>query len=72
MPMRYKINVMDALNARGYTGYRLRRDKIIHSMNIQRLRDGDMVSWSVFEKVCELLDCQPGDIIEYVREEEKR
>lgn len=30
-----------------------------------------MVSWATLETICDLLNCQPGDIIEYVREDDK-
>ena len=65
MPIKYKINVMQALKDRGYSSYRLRRDKIIGERQIQQLRTGDIVSLSCIDKICSLLDCQPGDILEY-------
>ena len=36
---------------------------------LQKIRNGEMVSWSVFEKLCDLLECQPADLIEYVKEQ---
>ena len=68
MPMRYKINVLEALRLRGYTTYRLTHEKLLHEMNLQFIRNNKMVSWKVLEKLCELLDCQPGDIVEYIKE----
>ena len=66
MPIKYKINVMQALKDRGYSSYRLRRDKIIGERQIQQLRTGDIVSLSCIDKICSLLDCQPGDILEHI------
>ena len=67
MSMRYKIDVLEALRSKGYTTYRLTHEKILHEMNLQAIRNNKMVSWKVLEKLCELLDCQPGDIVEYVK-----
>lgn len=66
MPIRYKINIMDALKEKGYSSYRLRKEKIFGQKTIQDFRDGTIVlSQDLLSKLCELLDCQPGDLIEY-------
>ena len=66
MAIRYKINVIDALKASGYSTYRIRKEKLLHEMTLQALSSDKMVSWDVLDKICGLLDCQPGDIIERV------
>lgn len=68
MPLVYKINVLAALKEKGYTTYRIRQEKLLSESTVQRLRDGIGVSWENIETICHLLDCQPGDLIEYVRE----
>lgn len=70
MSIRYKINVMDALKAKGYTTYKLRKEKLIGERQMQQIRNGEIVSTAVLDKLCEVLECQPGDILEYVKEEE--
>ena len=37
---------------------------------IQKIRNGQMVSWAVLETICDLLNCQPGDLIEFVKADE--
>lgn len=69
MPVKYKINILDALRTAGYTSSRLRKDKIIGERQIQQLRDGELVSWLVIGRICALLNCQPGDLVEYTRDE---
>lgn len=64
MSIRYKVNVINALKDAGYSTYRIRKEKLLHEMTLQALRSGKMVSWDVLDKICILLDCQPGDIIE--------
>lgn len=68
MPVQYKKDVLEALKAAGYSTYRLRREKLIGERAIQQIRSGELVSWAVIGKLCELLECQPGDLVEYVPE----
>ena len=68
MPIIYRVNVIDELKAKGYNTNRLRKEKLIAEGVLQSLRMGKSISWSNLEKICGLLDCQPGDLIEYVKE----
>lgn len=68
MPIIYKIDVLEALKKAGYTAYRLRHEKIMGERVIQQLRQKELVSWKTIETICGLLDCQPGDLMEYVKE----
>lgn len=69
MPIRYKIDVLAALKAAGYTSYRIRKEGLINQTALQRLRAGKLIAWEQLATVCRLLKCQPGDIVEF-REEE--
>ena len=62
--LRYKMNVLDALRERGYTSYRIRQDRIIGERQLQQIREGELVSLACLDKLCALLDCQPGDLME--------
>lgn len=62
----YKINVLETLKESGYTTSRLRKEKLLGENAIQTLRRGDMVGIIALEKICTLLDMQPGNIIKYV------
>ena len=66
MPMQYKVNVLAELKAVGYNTSTIRRDKLMGEAMLQKLRSGQMVSWATMETICELLKCQPGDLLEYV------
>lgn len=68
MPIRYKVNVLEALKDKGYSSYRIRKEALINQAALQRLRDGKMIAWDQLAKVCALLECQPGDILEYTQE----
>lgn len=64
MKLCYKIDVLAALKLKGYSTYRLRKDNLLSQSTIQKLRKGDSVGWENLETLCNLLDCQPADIIE--------
>ena len=68
MPIIYKFDVLKALKDIGYNTNRLRKEKLLAEGVIQSLREGKAISFSNLERLCKLLDCQPGDIIEYTDE----
>lgn len=66
MPVKYKFDVLRKLKERGYNTTRLRNEKLLAEGVIQSLREGKAISFANVAKLCELLECQPGDILEYV------
>lgn len=68
MPLLYKFDVVAALKGKGYTTYKIRQEKLLSESTIQKLRAGKGVSWENIETLCHLLDCQPGDLIEYTED----
>jgi len=69
MPVEYKIDVLAALKEKGYTSTRIRNEKIIGQATLQRLRHKQSVSFEVLSKLCELLECNIGDILTYHKDE---
>lgn len=69
MPIKYKIDVLEALKAAGYTTYKLRQEKILGERVIQQLRAGEIVSWKTIDTICTLLNCQVGDLVEHQAQE---
>lgn len=70
MPIVYKIEVLEALKARGYTTYKLRQEKLLGEGTLQKLRQGIPVNAASLDTLCTLLDCQPGDLLAHEREGE--
>lgn len=66
MPLKYKIDVLAALKEKGYTTYSIKMKSLLSQSTLQKLREGKAISWDNIEKLCELLECQPGDFMEYV------
>lgn len=62
----YKIDILPALKAKGYTTTKIRREHIISEASLQSIRQCKPISWVNIDKLCELLECQPGDILEYI------
>lgn len=67
MPIRYKIDIMTALKEKGYSTYRIRKEKLFGEATLQKFRNGELVSWENIERVCVLLGCDVGDIVECVK-----
>ena len=71
MPIKYKIDVLTELIRKGYSTTRIRKEKLIGQSYLQQIRQGEIVSNACICKICELLECQPGDILKYEAEDQK-
>lgn len=69
MALQYKIDVLAALKEKGVTTYQIRKEKLLSESTVQKLRAGVGVSWENLETLCRLLECQPGDLMEFVKDE---
>ena len=69
MGLKFKVDVLSALKEKGITTYQIRKEKLLSESTVQKLRAGIGVSWENLEALCRLLDCQPYDLIEYVKDE---
>lgn len=69
MSINVALNVM--LARRNIKGKELARKVGITEQNLSMLRTGKVkgVRFSTLSKICEVLECQPGDILEYVPED---
>ncbi len=67
----YKINVLESLKEAGYSSARMRKEKLLGENAIQSIREGKMVGASSLNKLCQLLDMQPGNIIKYIEDSEE-
>ena len=69
MAIRYKVDVLEELKKKGYSSTKIRNDKLIGQSYLQQLRHNELVSWKTLDTICGLLDCQPGELLEWVKEE---
>ncbi len=66
MSIKYRIDVLAALKEKGYSSYRIRHEGLLSQSTLQKLRGGQGISWDNIATICAVLECQPGDILEYV------
>lgn len=64
----FKLNILDKLKDLGYSTYKLRKEKLLGEATIQKLRENRMIGIESIDAICQMLKCQPGDIIEYTDE----
>lgn len=70
MPIKYD-KLLALLKEKGYTTYRIRKENIMSQSAWQKIRTGTGdIDTRTIKKLCQVLNCQPGDIMEYVREDE--
>lgn len=66
MKLRYKIDVLSELKKHGFSTYKLQKENILGNSTVQKIRQGEIVSSQNLATLCRLLECQPGDLLEYV------
>lgn len=66
--LKYK-DVLKQLKENGYSTYYLSKNKIMGNSKIQNIRE-NKVDAKTINQICQLLNCQPGDILEYISDEE--
>ena len=69
MPMRYD-KLWTQIDKKGLTQYKILKAKIITATTMQKLREGKTVTTESIAKLCKILECQPGDIMEYVPDDQ--
>ncbi len=68
----YRKNILQALKDAGYNTYRLQKEKLISGSTTQKLRRGDTsLTIENLNAICEMLRCQPGDILEWIPDEKE-
>ena len=66
----YKL--LDLLNRKGINKEELRKRTNISSSTMAKISKNEYVSLKVIESICRELNCQPGDLMEYISEEDKK
>lgn len=68
MPIKYD-KLLLLLKEKGYTSYRIKKEKIMGQGTLTAIKNGTGgLDAKTISKLCALLDCQPGDIMEYTPE----
>ena len=64
--IRYKIDIIQELKNIGYSTYKIRKEKIFTEGQLQQIRNNKLLTQDALNKVCIILNCQPGDIWEFI------
>ena len=71
MPIVYG-RLLNLMKQKGITTYTIRQNNIIGQATLTKIKNGGDIDTRTIAKFCELLDCQPGDILEYVPDKDKQ
>lgn len=61
----YRIDILEKLKESGYNTNRIRKEKLLGESVLQKMRQCKPLSWHEIDVICGLLQCQPGDLLEY-------
>ena len=65
----YNAEDFELLKEKGYTTYKIRQEKLIGQGTLTALKNGTGgLDAKTIARLCEVLDCQPGDLMEYIKE----
>lgn len=64
MPIKYD-KLINLMHEKGITSYTIKRDKVIGQATYKKIIEGGDIDTRTIAKLCKLLNCQPGDILEY-------
>ena len=71
MPGKIVYNkLLQKMEENGLTTYRIRKEKIISESTLQNIREGKRITTDAIASLCSALECQPGDILEYIPDKE--
>ena len=69
MPIKYD-KTLKLLEEKGFTSYRIRKEKILGQATLTAIKNGTGgLDHRSIARLCKALNCQPGDIMEYVEDE---
>ena len=71
MPIIVNLDVMLAKRKMSLSQLSEQVDVTIANLSVLKTNKAKAVRFSTLEAICKALDCQPGDILEYVGEEAK-
>ena len=69
--LKYKVNILAELKKAGYPTTRIRRERLLAEGTVQKIREGKIaMTLESLGVICDILECQPGDLVEWVRDKE--
>ena len=69
MPIKYD-KLIALMKEKGITSYTFKLNKVIGQGTYKKIMEGGDIDTHTIAKLCDFLDCQPGDILEYAPDKE--
>jgi len=70
MPIKYD-KLLDLLEKNGYTSYKIKQTKLMGQGTLTAIKNGTGgLDAKTIERLCEKFNCQPGDLMEYVKKDD--
>ena len=70
MAININLDVMMAMRKKSLTELANEVDITLANLSILKNNKAKAIRFSTLEAICKALDCQPGDILQYIEEEE--
>lgn len=71
MPFKYD-KLFALLKEQGISTYKIRKENLISQAALTKMKNGEgNIDTRTLERICALLHCQPGDLLEYVSESDE-
>lgn len=61
--------LINLMSEKRLSTYKIRREKIVSESTLQNIREGKRITTDSIASLCQSLNCQPGDILEYMPDE---
>ena len=69
MPRVYE-KMIKKFDEAGLNSYKIKKDKIIGTVTYQKIKHGGDIDTRTIARMCKFFDCQPGDLLDYVPDDE--
>ena len=70
MPISYN-KLLTVFKEKGITSYTIKKEKIVGQSAWKKIHENGHIDTRTIEALCKYLNCQPGDILEYIPDERK-
>ncbi len=70
MPFEWRVDPLQLLKDKGYTTYRIRKEKLFSESTVQKLRHKQMISLQEIDTVCTITEKSIGKLIIHVKEKD--
>lgn len=67
MAIKY-YRLLDMMNRQGIGKEELRKKISVSPATMAKISKNEYVSLEVINKICDVMNCQPGDILEFIRD----